>query len=67
MIEILYLKALAATTARRARTWLLWKLLPSDVSSVQLYRMGPKLAVEHAHDFRVTLVPETLCRPGSLA
>jgi hypothetical protein len=67
VIEILYLKALAAEAAQRARTWLLWKLLPADVTSVQLYRMGPKVAVEHPHDFRVSLTPETHYRPGSLA
>lgn len=64
MIELQYFSALVALAARslksRVRAWLLWKLLPADVTSVQLYRMGP--AFMTGDDLRLSTAPETLYR-----
>lgn len=59
VIEILYLKALAADAAQRARTWLLWKLLPKTVASVILIEASSANAGD---ELRVTLSSNVLHR-----
>ncbi|MCY1205739.1 hypothetical protein D9M72_172950 [compost metagenome] len=64
MIELQYLHALVALAIKglksRASVWLLWKLLPADVVSVQLFRMGPALMT--GDELRLSTAPETIYR-----
>lgn len=61
MIELQYLHALISIKLRAAREWTLWKLVPANVTAIQLYRSGP--AVATGNDLRLSTSPTTLYRP----
>jgi len=64
VIEAQYLFAVAALAAAslksRLRAWLIWKVVPREVTSIQLYRSGP--AYMTGDDLRLSTAPETLYR-----
>jgi hypothetical protein len=65
VIDLAYLLFCAREKLQALRAWVFWRLVPQDVTSIQLYRCGPALMT--GDELRLSTAPTTLYRPGSLA